>query len=809
MPFEDKTQFVALAKLAREFGYTRDHLAYLCRAGEIKSRKAGRSWQSSYEEVERYRIKVAEIQEERWDEQSKRQALDLERAAKRRERPKIARKQKLLDVVNDYTDPSELFLVRSWKWTQGLSVPSLLRGGLFSAAQSMAAVFALLALPVRAAALGVNRAARLIWAAGKFPKAALISISRFFELVSGGNLELYEKYRGRYSYSKLGKMSAAARGVYAAGLTAFIGLSFTFAAANFLGVKMHDVERVISRWTAPAVELVLGELEYHGTRIASEIGEEYLAGRQKLREVESYVNQPRRQSQLVRDYAAAGLSSNVLRQRDAYRESSSRGAERRGDPEKIASGISPRNDSQRAAPPYNEYRGEVAGAFFDGTSKIWQKIGAWFQRSASYVANLWMGARAEFLALLWSDYPGEYVVVERKVSDPSLRGVRPGSDDEAISEAAARPTDARSDRPRDGTTIIREIVRREVIERSAAGLVGPVGPQGQAGPTGPVGLTGATGPRGPAGADGGSASGGFFVGVPSAAARDGAGTVGSFRYLSAQDSSSENLTVSGSLSSPGSNTLGATNVSGSLTQSGGQVTLATTTVASLTLSGDSALKKTDFADTTTDYVASITQNGTGSGLRFLSNPNASSTIALLQLTDNPLTAGNANGTYLGANPQSFTGDFLRFQVNGSNMFVLDYQGNLTTYGALSVSTTTASSTIAHSLIVDTNSLVVNANNNRVGINTANPAEALDVVGNLTISGFGQFNNVTTTDSLVIGGSATTTGVQVVSGALAVKSATATSTIAHSLIVNTSDFVVNANENRVGIGTATPGYRLEV
>src|SRR3989344_1186289 len=46
-------------------------------------------------------------------------------------------------------------------------------------------------------------------------------------------------------------------------------------------------------------------------------------------------------------------------------------------------------------------------------------------------------------------------------------------------------------------------------------------------------------------------------------------------------------------------------------------------------------------------------------------------------------------------------------------------------------------------------------------------------------------------------------------AIAIKSTSATSTIAHSLIVDTSTLVVNASEGRVGIGTASPGYTLEV
>ena len=54
-------------------------------------------------------------------------------------------------------------------------------------------------------------------------------------------------------------------------------------------------------------------------------------------------------------------------------------------------------------------------------------------------------------------------------------------------------------------------------------------------------------------------------------------------------------------------------------------------------------------------------------------------------------------------------------------------------GALFVSGA-STSTIASSLAIDTNTLVVNANEGRVGIATLNPQTALDVTGNAQVSG---------------------------------------------------------------------------
>jgi hypothetical protein len=48
-------------------------------------------------------------------------------------------------------------------------------------------------------------------------------------------------------------------------------------------------------------------------------------------------------------------------------------------------------------------------------------------------------------------------------------------------------------------------------------------------------------------------------------------------------------------------------------------------------------------------------------------PSATSTRSLFTLSG-PLAAGNPNGTFIGANPTSFTGDFLEFEVNGTTVY---------------------------------------------------------------------------------------------------------------------------------------------
>jgi hypothetical protein len=54
--------------------------------------------------------------------------------------------------------------------------------------------------------------------------------------------------------------------------------------------------------------------------------------------------------------------------------------------------------------------------------------------------------------------------------------------------------------------------------------------------------------------------------------------------------------------------------------------------------------------------------------------NASATHALLNLSNTALSSGSANGTYLGANPASFTGDFIDLQNNGTKEFTVSSNG---------------------------------------------------------------------------------------------------------------------------------------
>ena len=65
---------------------------------------------------------------------------------------------------------------------------------------------------------------------------------------------------------------------------------------------------------------------------------------------------------------------------------------------------------------------------------------------------------------------------------------------------------------------------------------------------------------------------------------------------------------------------------------------------------------------------------------------AASTRALVNLANLPLAGGNSAGTYIGANPSSFTGDFTDYQVNGTIKFKIDSGGSVGTIGSIGVGT---------------------------------------------------------------------------------------------------------------------------
>lgn len=73
---------------------------------------------------------------------------------------------------------------------------------------------------------------------------------------------------------------------------------------------------------------------------------------------------------------------------------------------------------------------------------------------------------------------------------------------------------------------------------------------------------------------------------------------------------------------------------------------------------------------TTTSVAPLDQ------LSFGQAPAAGATRAMINLTNSALVSGNANGTYIGANPATAVADFINYQVGGVTKFKVDKDGNV-------------------------------------------------------------------------------------------------------------------------------------
>jgi hypothetical protein len=126
--------------------------------------------------------------------------------------------------------------------------------------------------------------------------------------------------------------------------------------------------------------------------------------------------------------------------------------------------------------------------------------------------------------------------------------------------------------------------------------------------------------------------------------------------------------------------------------------------------------------------------------------------------------------------------------------VADTTGNVSTTGTLAV---TGITTLTDDLAVDTDTLFVDVSTDRVGINKAVPTVALDVTGDITSSA--TITGVTLTGTLSTAAQTNITSVGTLSS-LAVSG---------NLTVDTDTLFVDAANNRVGVGTASPAYKMEI
>ncbi len=94
-------------------------------------------------------------------------------------------------------------------------------------------------------------------------------------------------------------------------------------------------------------------------------------------------------------------------------------------------------------------------------------------------------------------------------------------------------------------------------------------------------------------------------------------------------------------------------------------------------------------------------SGWDTGIELYGVPLASATFSLIQL-GNAIVGGNNDadgGTYIGANPGVFTGDFLNFQINGASKFKITANGSTSVGGTLDVGGFASSTATALNLSV--------------------------------------------------------------------------------------------------------------
>jgi len=138
-----------------------------------------------------------------------------------------------------------------------------------------------------------------------------------------------------------------------------------------------------------------------------------------------------------------------------------------------------------------------------------------------------------------------------------------------------------------------------------------------------------------------------------------------------------------------------------------------------------------------------------------------------------LPSGNAGKVIKGS---EFTTEFTNIQTAVNS--------KADTVGA----TFTGAVNINADVAVDTNVFVVDATNNKVGINDANPSATLDLTGTLNATG-----------NTTIGGTLGVTGVTSLSANL----------ILDTDAVSLLDTSNQGGKGRIGVGTATPSYHLEI
>ncbi|MBI4050347.1 MAG: hypothetical protein HY398_02770, partial [Candidatus Doudnabacteria bacterium] len=227
-----------LSELAAIFGYTRDHLAYLCRIGEVKAEKVGRSWLATFEAVAEYKKRNEEEQQGRWAEMSAKQSLGQRfvilseakdqdsSAAPQNDTWAASLPQKIA-----YQKPA--YKKRGWH--------EILASGAYVAYESFAHSARLLIVkPARAALFLIHGSVKVCRAVLSWPARLARNLPQWYRFATVPEIKLYQKGR-----SFIGQIRAAQRTRYAmaGSLSIFIGIMFIYSGLTFSGTDVNALAK--------------------------------------------------------------------------------------------------------------------------------------------------------------------------------------------------------------------------------------------------------------------------------------------------------------------------------------------------------------------------------------------------------------------------------------------------------------------------------------------------------------------------------------------------------------------------------------
>jgi hypothetical protein len=227
--------------------------------------------------------------------------------------------------------------------------------------------------------------------------------------------------------------------------------------------------------------------------------------------------------------------------------------------------------------------------------------------------------------------------------------------------------------------------------------------------------------------------------------------------------------------------------------------------------------------------SSLTSVGTLTSLAVTGDLTVDTSTLKVDSTNNRVGVVNASPAYpldVVGPVNSATGSAAAsYKINGTDVLTATTLGSGVTASSLTSVGTLSSLTVSGDLTVDTSTLKVDSANNWVGIGTTTPGHPLDVIRDSNSAVYTRIRNVNTGSSaytgFVLNSSGNSWGIRMGSAAantnsltfdldvLGTPSTKMTLDAAGSLAVDGTTFNVDATNNRVGIGTASPTVALDV